>query len=37
MRTCMVHSFKNISRESIGYSTKSALTGLNIIYHVAGK
>ena len=28
MHTCMMHTFKNISREPIGYNTKSALMGL---------
>ena len=27
--TCILHAFKNITREPIDYSTKSALTGLN--------
>ena len=29
MRTCILHAFKNISREPIDYSTKLVLTGLN--------
>ena len=29
MCTCILHIFKNISGESIGYNTKLALTGLN--------
>ena len=30
--TCILHTFKNISREPVDYYTKLALTRLNAVY-----
>ena len=36
MRTCILHTLTNISREPIDYCTKSALTGLNGVHLIFG-